>query len=126
MSFRVGDPIFTNIGQVGQVVDISPDTHKVKYDTDTASAKEAFRHGYIKGLSVEARSEFNDVMDEVSEMQDSRERVEFLKEKIERMSKELDPNKKRILSYLKAEMSHLMNTKNYHPRYFETEPGKLP
>lgn len=124
MSIRVGDAVFTRSGMPTIVKDRDPTTGKLDLDPDPEHVSEAMRHGYLNGLATETRAALNEILDQVkNETKDPSERVEKLRVKMEEL--EQDPRNFQLTRYVKAEMTHIMNTYNLRPKNYTMYEGKV-
>lgn len=123
MALRVGDPSFTYLGQPGVVVPQKNKLNgKIDIDTDKERVKTEFRHGYLVG--IEAKDVFNSIMDTVKKTEDPSEKVAFLSNKLEEYEAQNSTESQNFARYLKAELSHLMNTYHIKPRIYQLPPQK--
>lgn len=118
MRFNVGDMIFTRNGQPGIVTSRNPETAELVVQTKGEDLEKTKRRGYINGLTVEERDQFNKVIDEVKALEKPEERIMQLRAKIEETA--ADPRQRVLNRYLSAEMAHLMNTYRFEPREYKT------
>lgn len=126
MGFTVRDPIFSQIGEPGVVKGVNPINSRIDVDRNHETVAKEFRHGYIKGLSPEQRTEFNKFMDDVRARDDVDEKVKMLQEKIHALSNDTNIGSKIILGYYKSELAHVMHNNNYTPRYYGVPATKVP
>lgn len=126
MSFRVGDPIFNHLGQPGIVSGVDAKTKQVKVDTKHSEIQEQFRHGYLKGLSGEARDELYQFLDEVKSMDNPKSKILAIQKQINLMEEETSPKSQVMIGYLKAELYHVMSSNHYSPRHYEISAAKAP
>ena len=123
MSIRVGDGVFTRVGQPGVVIDRNETTGALKLETELPKVQQSMRHGYINGLSPERRQEFYEILDQVkTETQDPKERVLTLNEKINEL--DADPRNLQLVRYLRSEMRHIMITHNILPNEYTVHEAK--
>lgn len=124
MSIRVGDAVFIRTGVPTTVKDRDPLSGKLLLEQDPLKVREDARHGYLNGMSQETRAEFNGILDQVkAETEDPGERVEKLRLRL--MEIEEDPRKLHLARYVRAEMTHLMNTYQIRPREFTVHESKV-
>lgn len=104
----VGDTIFNRSGDPGVVIA----KNELNGDLDVQNKGEVFEKtrkiGFINGLPVEERKEFESVMVDIRKDPKPHARVEALTEKIEELKK--DPRKFLITKYLNAEKAHIINS----------------
>ncbi len=124
MSIRVGDAVFIRNGVPATVKDRDPNTGKLVLSQDQQQVRVDFRHGYLNGMSEETRLELYGILDAVkAETADPSERLEKLRVKLEEV--DVDPRKVHLARYLRAEMTHIMNTHQIRPREFSAQEGKV-
>ncbi|MFK7826268.1 MAG: hypothetical protein AB8G05_19115 [Oligoflexales bacterium] len=126
MAFNVRDPIFSHIGEPGVVKGINPVNSKLEVDRKHEKVTKEFRHGYLKGLSPDQRTQFNQFMDEVKSSKDVDAQVKMLQEKIHALSDDTSIGSKIILGYYKSELAHVMHTNHYTPRYYGVPATRVP
>lgn len=120
---RVGDPIFSPKGKPGVVADKDKETEQLSVDGKHEVVKDQFRHGYLYGLDKK-REDFNEIMDEISELESPKEKAQVLQEKIQEMEENKSKDSVRLIRYLKSELVHLMSTYNLSPRSYVVPPHK--
>ena len=99
-------------------------TGKLELDTELAHVQKDMRHGYVNGMDVPVREEFDKILDSIkSDSTEPRERVEALQAKVTEL--EEDPKTFALARYLKAEMVHLMNTYSIKPKQYTANETKL-
>ncbi len=122
MVLRVGDSIFNRDGIPGFVMKRDP----AKQTLDVAQRGEEYekgrRYGFINGLEPEQRQEFEQVIDKVREIDDSKDRVDFLHKQIETLKE--DPKRGVLTRYLQGEMAHIMNSEGISPRIYSIDENK--
>lgn len=124
MDHRIGDAVFNYSGQPGIIIDRKPTTGEFVIQPPAPSLKEVQKRGYINGLTLEQRQDFNAVMDKVLELQDPSKKVEELTTQIE--EKRLGDAKARVVAkYLDAEKQHLMQTYNIRNREYLVDEFRL-
>ena len=123
MALKIGDSVFLQDGRPGLLVAENKGSDSVTVDPSKSRIKEAHRHGYINGLNMETRKEFDEILDEVKEIKGSKERIEELQGRIDTLSK--DPKNMVLTRYLTAEMAHIMNMSGVRPKTFEVDAFKL-
>ncbi len=117
MTLKVGSVTFNINGAPGVVKNIDQDRKEYTVDTDRNEIRKIHRHGYINGLSIEERDVFNKAVDEISEIQDPREKIEKMQKMVE--DSRLDSKNIRMTRYLESELFHQMQILNLSPRYFK-------
>ncbi|RZA16706.1 MAG: hypothetical protein EOP10_24110 [Proteobacteria bacterium] len=122
MVSRVGDSLFNRAGNSGFVV--ARDTKKETLDVAQAGPEweKGRRYGFINGMEVEQRKEFESVIDEVRKLDDSKERVDYLHKQIETLKE--DPKRNVLTRYLQGEMAHIMNSEGISPRIYTIDEEK--
>lgn len=124
MSIRTGDAVFIRSGIPATVKDREPLSGKLVLEQDQQKVRGDARHGYLNGMSQETRSELYGILDAVKgETEDPGERVEKLRVKLGEI--EEDPHKLNLARYLRAEMTHIMNTYQIRPREFTIHESKV-
>ena len=124
MSVRIGDNVFIQSGVPATVKDRDQATGKLSLEADLDKVQEDTRHGYINGLSQESRGKLYAVLDEVkAASEDPSERVEQMRAKLDELDK--DPRNQQLGRYLKAEITHIMNTNALKPREYVVAEGKV-
>ena len=78
MALKIGSATFNINGMPGVVT--SQDEIKAEYviDTDREAVRKIHKYGYINGLSVEEREQFNSVVDEIARLEDPKEKIDEL------------------------------------------------
>ncbi len=123
MSLRVGDTAFIRGGTPVTVKDRDPVTAQLVLESDPEIVKDQTRHGYLNGLSPEARQQFYEILDQVKgENENPAERINTLNAKL--FDLEQDPHNLQLTRYLRAEMNHIMNTFNIRPREYTMDETK--
>lgn len=124
MQYRVGDAVFNNAGQPGIVKDKLVSTGEVVVQPQSETLKVVQKRGYINGLSVEERKDYNEVMDKIRELDDPTKKVEELGTQIgqKRMG---DAKSRLVAKYLDAQMQHIMLTNNIQNREYTVDEMKL-
>ncbi len=117
MAFKVGDVSFLSNGQPAVVTKKDEMTGNVIVDRKQEEVKKVHRHGYINGLKEQDRETFIKILDKVAETGDPKEKIDTIQGQISEL--EQDPRNYRIVTYLKSEVAHLMNTFNIKPRTYE-------
>ncbi len=120
MALQIGDPIFTRTGTPGFIKERSEAKESVVSDVNEAAVKTQFRHGYIRGLSSDARQEFNGIMDRIRTLDQGPEKVRAMQKTIDEMENvpEKKPETMMFIRYLKSELFHLMQVYNIHPQEY--------
>ena len=126
MSLNIKDPIFGFSGEPGVVKDFSKESQKIKIDTDRKAVNKELRHGYISGMTADQKIEFNSFMDKIQSIEDIDEKVKLLQEKVTQLTGDINPNSGILLGYYKSELSHIMHTHHYSPRYYSIHSTKIP
>jgi hypothetical protein len=123
MTVRIGDGIFVSGGVAAVVRERDPISGRLTVERETKAVQHDLRHGFINGLSVEERQQFDAVLDDIKgDSTAPAERVAALRAKLDEL--EQDPHNLKLTQYLKSEMLHLMNTFNIKPKtytVFETK-----
>ena len=112
MFLRSGLPAVVN-GRESQSgrLDLLADPERVQNET---------RHGFLNGLSREARSNLYEILDRIKESTDDpAERIGQMQAKLDELEK--DPHQRDLTHYLRAEILHVMNTYDIRPREFKLE-----
>ncbi|MBP6219016.1 MAG: hypothetical protein KA436_10565 [Oligoflexales bacterium] len=130
MSLKIGDPIFTADAAPAVLAKSKGGGEtfngKIQAEAEPTAVKQHFRHGYLKGLNPDERTEFNSVMDKVKGIDNPEDRVHSLQEKIQNMeSAPSSPQDMKMISYLKAELFHLMRTTGVKPKFLEIPEYKI-
>ena len=126
MSLKVGDPVFEKTGFPSYVKEREPETESVHLDARKEKVKEQSRHGYIRGLSGEQRSDFNEILDDIADISEPREKAATLQEKIQDIEgSEPTLQNKRMIRYLKSELFHIMQSYKVFPREYQTSEDQL-
>ncbi len=123
-NIKTGDVVFYGHGKPAVVkgrVENNNDDLILDRDTETIAAQ--IRHGYLNGMSEQVREEFNSIVDKVKENSDPNERVNGLVAKLEEI--EQDPTKQSLVKYIKAELSHVMNTHRITTRTYTVPEVKV-
>ncbi len=113
---KIGDPRFSSAGHPQKVIGENEENNKVILNRDFDQVQSSFRHGYYVGL--ENRNRFNDIMDEVQEISDPREKLDLLLEKLGDIESEGSSSADNLAKYLRSEISYISNTYNVKPRTF--------
>lgn len=117
MTLKVGSATFNINGVPGIVKNMDEERKEYTVDTDPNEVRKIHRHGYINGLSMDERAVFNKAVDEISEIQDPREKIEKMQKMVE--DSRLDSKNIRMTRYLESELFHQMQILNFSPRYFK-------
>jgi hypothetical protein len=117
MALKVGSVTFSINGAPGVIKNLDQERKEYTIDTDREAVRKIHRHGYINGLSVEERESFNKVVDEVSAVEDPKEKIEKMQKIVE--ESRLDSKNLRMTRYLESELFHQMQILNLSPRYFK-------
>ena len=124
MDIRNGDAVFLRSGEPGIVKDRSQATGKLTVDTDNQNVKREMRHGYLNGLSDTQRVELNEILDNVkSTTEDPNERIIVLESKVREL--EGDPKQIGLTKYVRAEMTHIMNSHGIKPKEYSVQESKI-
>jgi hypothetical protein len=75
MSTRVGDSIFLATGNPGVITAKDKNSGRIAVDEGPQEVAKEMRHGYINGLSVPERDQFNAIMDITREIPEAEDRV---------------------------------------------------
>ena len=126
MKYIQGDPIFRRNGTPGIVREVDKSKAHVKVDSDGGEVKRHFRHGYLQGLSNDNRKRFNEIMDQVNEVESPLEKVHALRNHVNQLELDADLKSREVIGYLKSEIAHVMFTKSISPRYYTLEANKVP
>ncbi len=123
-SIRTGDAVFIRSGNPGIVKGRDERTGKLELNTELATVQKDMRHGYINGLQVADREKLNEILDTVKgDSMEPRERVDTLQARISEL--EEDPKHLPLVRYLRAEMTHIMNSHQIQPRQYSAHETKL-
>lgn len=122
-TIKIGDVVFTNKGEPAVVTGIDGKTNNLKVQTTGKEIEETKKRGFVNGLSLEERKEFNVIIDKIKTLKDSTEKVKLLQDKINQLSE--DPKNYRLLRYIKAELAHVMYSDNIKPNYYIVDPANL-
>jgi hypothetical protein len=117
MALKLGSVTFSINGAPGVIKNLDQERKEYTIDTDREAVRKIHRHGYINGLSVEERESFNKVVDEVSAVEDPKEKIEKMQKIVE--ESRLDSKNLRMTRYLESELFHQMQILNLSPRYFK-------
>ncbi|MBM4252658.1 MAG: hypothetical protein FJ146_11855 [Deltaproteobacteria bacterium] len=120
MSIRIGDAVFLRSGQPAVVKDRLPSSGELILEKDQKAVQQAFRHGYINGMSADTRATLNEILDRIKgETKEPAERIAAMQTKLTELDQ--DPRNRDLSRYLRSEMMHLMNTYNIKPREFKLD-----
>lgn len=122
MVLRVGDSLFTRDGTAGFVVNRDPKKETLDVAQSGPEYEKGRRYGFINGLEPYQRKEFEEVIDQVRELEDSKDRVDFLHKQIETLKE--DPKRSVLTRYLQGEMAHIMNSEGISPRIYSIDENK--
>ncbi len=122
VTLRVGDSIFNRDGAPGFVIKRDPEKQTLDVAQRGPEWEKGRRYGFINGLEPQQRQEFEQVIDEVRQLKDSRERVDLLHQKIEVLKD--DPRRNILTRYLQGEMAHIMNSEGISPRIYTIDENK--
>lgn len=118
-SIRPGDMIFDRVGRPAVVTKLDQEKDQIVLERQGQNFDKARAKGILNGLTVEDRSEFDEVMAEVRADGDPKKRIQAINERLEELRS--DPKKFMIVRYLEGEMSHIMNTEKLHPRQYRVD-----
>ena len=122
-SIRPGDVAFIRSGIPATVKERNETTGQLKLESDLKVVQHDMRHGYLNGLNPETRKQLYDILDEVKAANDDpAKRVEAMAKKLSELLE--DPHNLTLARYLKAEMTHLMNTFGIKPREYSINESK--
>lgn len=120
MSIRIGDAVFLRSGQPAIVKDRLKSSGELILENEPKAVQQAFRHGYVNGMTPETRASLNEILDRIKgENKDPAERVTAMQTKLNEI--EQDPRNRDLARYLRSEMMHLMNTYSIKPREFKLD-----
>lgn len=123
MSMRVGDAAFIRSGQPGVVRERDSASGVLKLDTELKAIQTDMRHGYLNGITSTEREVLYDILDSVkSNSADPEERINLLRDKLNEL--EQNPQNYLLTRYVRAEMTHLMNTHSIRPRLYSVSEYK--
>lgn len=111
--------IYTNPG----VVTEKKEDGTVIIDTDKDMIKKYHRHSITTGLTPDEKEQFNNIMDEIMDMQNNSERILSLQDKIDAMRS--DPKEKKVSDSLRNEQAQLIRWSRELPKVYESMPEKL-
>ena len=77
MSIKIGDPIFEKNGFPAFVKERDPEVQSIKLDSAPEKVRKNSRHGYIRGLAEDQRADFNNIMDDIREIEDPQKSSQF-------------------------------------------------
>ncbi len=117
MTLKVGSATFNNNGVPGIVKNLDQERKQYTVDTDRDEVRKIHKYGYINGLSMEERAVFNKAVDEISEIEDPKEKIEKMQKIVE--DSRADSKNIRMTRYLESELFHQMQILNVSPRYFK-------
>ena len=126
MSFNIKDPLFGFSGEPGIIRKFDKNSGRVVVDNKKEDVNHELRHGYVKGMTPEQKHDFNTFMDQLKTVENIDEQVQLLQKKVSELTSDINPNSSILLGYYKSELSHLMHTSNYIPRYYKIDPTKVP
>jgi hypothetical protein len=122
---RIGDPVYDAKGMPGVVVGERALDHTLQVNSDASDVRQAMRHGYIKGLDNQSREVFNAILDDVEALELPAQKVALLQQRIDEVGSVLSPRALQLQGYLKAQLSHVMNSNSYHPRHYVADATRL-
>lgn len=124
VSIRPGDAVFVRTGDPLLVKDRDKATGMTTLNRDPETVIHGTRHGYINGLEPEKREQLFAILDEVkSASVDPEERVSKLREVLGEI--EQDPKNLGLARYVRAEMTHIMNSYGIKPREYLIHDSRI-
>ena len=122
MVSRVGDSLFRRDGTAGFVAGRDPSKETLQIAIAGPEYEKGRRYGFINGLEPSQRQDFEQIIDQMRERSESRERVDFLHDQIETLKQ--DPKRGVLTRYLQGEMAHIMNSEGIAPRIYSIDETK--
>ncbi len=124
VSIRPGDAVFVRTGDPLLVKDRDKNTGVATLERDPETVINGTRHGYLNGLEADKRQQLYEILDEVKgSSEDPEERVMKLREVLQEM--ELDPRNQNLARYVRAEMTHIMNSFGLKPREYSIHESRI-
>lgn len=124
MSLRVGDAAFVRTGLPAIVKERNADTGNITLETDLKTFQKDMRHGILNGIPEEQRPALYEILDGIKQQsKDPNERVAELSARLEELEK--DPRNYLLSRYVKAELTHYMNTYGIRPKFYEVHESKI-
>jgi hypothetical protein len=123
MSIKVGDTVFMRDAMPAQVIGRDKDTGQLKLEVGYTETMKSARHGFINGMGQDQQVRFKQIMDEVGEKKDPKERAADLFSKINEL--EMNPKNFQLSRYLNAEYQHLINTFGIKPREYTIHNSQI-
>jgi hypothetical protein len=122
MTKAIGDTVFNGKGMPGIVTRINS-AGETTIATRGPEIKKAQSRGYINGLMVEERAEYNHIIDQVNRLEEPREKIALLKNASDSIKD--DPSKAVVKKYLDSEINHLMIIHRIKPREYTVDLSYL-
>jgi hypothetical protein len=116
-SIFVGDTLFNADGRPGVVVGKNRQEGDLLIQRQGEQFDAARRRGYINGLPPEGRKQFNEIIDKLLNIEDSKEKVSVLSAKIQELKE--DPRNHLLTKYLEGELAYLMNSSGIFPKEYK-------
>lgn len=111
--------IYTNAGVIVE----KKENGQVRIDTSQETIEQYHKYGDTSGLSQEDKIKFNEVMKDVTSIEDHKERLEVLQQKIDDLSDDL--KNKDILRKLSIRQRDLIRQLRTLPRFYEFDSKHL-
>jgi hypothetical protein len=119
MRINIYDTVFSGKGEPGIVIGKNPVNNTVEIEKNGPKFEAARRKGFINGLTLEDRTRFNSILNQVREIKEPNDKAVKLSETIDELRQ--DPNNYHLVRYLTSELAHLMYSENITPRYYSTD-----
>ncbi len=122
MVSRIGDSLFNREGHPGFVVNRDIKKQTLQVETEGPDWEKGRRYGFVNGLEPSQREDYENIIDQMRERSETRERVDFLHDQIETLKQ--DPKRGVLTRYLQGEMAHIMNSEGIAPRIYSIDENK--
>ena len=122
MTKAIGDTVFNGKGLPGIVTRING-AGETTIETHGPEIKKAQSRGYINGLRVEERAEYNQIIDQVNRIEEPKEKIALLQNASNAIKD--DPSKNIVKKYLDSEINHLMIIHRIRSREYTVDSSYL-
>lgn len=119
MTRNVGDTVFSRSGRPGVVFEKNAATGQLKVEREGELMAKAKKRGYINGLNHEQRQQYNEIRDEVLDLEQPNDKVRVLRAHLSDLK--ANPKNHQISRYVEADLAHTMITHGINPKTYITD-----
>ena len=95
----------------------------VTIDTEPMTIHKYHRYGNTTGLTIEEKTIFNDILDNIYAKEDDLEKLNDIQKEIDRLK--IEPANKNIVQYLRNQQAVLVREAKELPRYYNWDEAQL-